>query len=229
MAITFIDDGIVSFSKKNYSAAMHSHYALELAFANSGSLNISTGDQDFKNIQAAIISPNTPHVFDCSHGESYIYFIDPTTTVGEHLINLYNLENRPIVVFDAKEIDHYKSGGQFSLPGFDKKSDKKISDYTSKCIKLIHEHIAEEDWSIDQLARQVFVSESRLAHIFKQDMNISIRQYILWKKIEIAAIKSRTGCSLTESAHHAGFTDSSHFIKTFKKMFGVRPSFAMKS
>jgi len=60
-------------------------------------------------------------------------------------------------------------------------------------------------------------------------MNISIRQYILWKKIEIAATKSQTGHSLTESAHYAGFTDSSHFIKTFKKMFGVRPSFAMKS
>jgi len=208
---------------------MHSHYALELAFAKSGFLNISTGDQDFKNIQAAIISPNTSHAFDCSQGESYIYFIDPTTTAGEHLIKLYNLENRPIVVFDENEISEYRNGSQFSLPGFDKTDEKKKSEYTNKCIKLIQDRIAEEDWSIEQLASQVFVSESRLAHIFKQDMNISIRQYILWKKIEMAAIKSRTGCSLTQSAHHAGFTDSSHFIKTFKKMFGVRPSFAMKS
>lgn len=208
---------------------MHSHYALELAFASSGFLNISTGDQEFKNIQAAIISPNTAHTFDCLQGECYIYFIDPTTTAGEHLISLYNLEDQPIVVFDAQEISTYKNGQQFSLPGFNKTGDKKISEYTNKCVKLIHDHIAQEDWRIDQLAQQVYVSESRLAHIFKQDMNISIRQYILWKKIEIAVIKSRTGCSLTESAHHAGFTDSSHFIKTFRKMFGVRPSFAIKS
>jgi len=229
MAVTFIDDGIVSFSKKNYSAATHSHYALELAFAISGFLHISTGNQHYKNIQAAIISPNTPHSFDCLQGESYIYFIDPTTTTGEHLISLYNLDNRPIVVLNSEEISLYKTGRQFSLPGFDKKDDKKISEYTRMCVKLIHDHITEEDWSIDQLARKLFVSESRLAHIFKQDMNISIRQYILWKKIEIAATKSQTGHSLTESAHYAGFTDSSHFIKTFKKMFGVRPSFAMKS
>ncbi|MGE7776656.1 helix-turn-helix transcriptional regulator [Chitinophaga sp. NPDC101104] len=229
MAIHFIDDGIVSFSKKNYYAASHSHYALELAFAISGHLDISSGNQHFNGIQAAIIAPNTPHTFDCLHGEAFIYFIDPTTTTGEHLISLYDLDNKSIMVLHAEEINQYKNGRQFSLPGFDRKDDKKVSTYTSECVRLIHDHITEADWSVDELARKLFVSESRLAHIFKQDMNISIRQYILWKKIETAATKSQTGCSLTESAHFAGFTDSSHFIKTFRKMFGVRPSFAMKS
>ena len=32
------------------------------------------------------------------------------------------------------------------------------------------------------------------------------------------------GASLTEAAHEAGFADSAHFSRTFRRMFGLAPS-----
>jgi len=228
MAIGFIEEGIVSFSEKNYSTRVHAHYAIELAFARSGYLNISSGDQHFKNIQAAIIASNTLHTFDCLNGECLLYFIDPTTHLGEYLTAHYDLESRQMVVFDSDEIDRYKNGGEFSLPAFVRSQPKRISERTAKCLRMIESEITEEDLKVGRLAQKLFVSESRLAHLFKEEMGISIRQYILWKKMELAAIKAIEGLSLTKSAHLAGFTDSSHFIKVFRKMFGVKPFFALK-
>lgn len=228
MAIGFIEEGIVSFSEKIYSTKVHAHYAIELAFARSGFLNISTGDQHFNNIQAAIIASNTPHTFDCLNGECFLYFIDPTTNLGEYLTDYYDLASRQMVVLGSNEIDRYKNGAEFSLPEFAGSRPKKISERTAKCLRMIESQITEEDLSVGQLAQKLFVSESRLAHLFKAEMGISIRQYILWKKMELAAIKAIEGLSLTKSAHLAGFTDSSHFIKVFRKMFGVKPFFVLK-
>lgn len=33
-----------------------------------------------------------------------------------------------------------------------------------------------------------------------------------------------SGSSLTEAAHAAGFADSAHFSRTFRRMFGVAPA-----
>jgi AraC-like DNA-binding protein len=60
-------------------------------------------------------------------------------------------------------------------------------------------------------------------------MGISVHQCILWKKILLAVQRTREGYSLTEAAHDAGFSDSSHFNKVFNKMFGVNPFFVLKS
>ena len=94
-------------------------------------------------------------------------------------------------------------------------------DRIRKCLDWIDANHAVEGISVSMISEQVFLSESRLAHLFKENVGISIHQYILWKKIETAAKKSLEGYSLTECAHFAGFTDSSHFNKAFKKMFGV--------
>ena len=228
MAIGFIEEGIVSFSDSIYSTKVHAHYAIELAFARSGFLNISTGSQQFTNIQAAIIASNTPHGFDCLNGECLIYFIDPTTKLGEYLTDYYHLDVEKVVVLGNDEIDRYKNDGEYLLPDFTGSHPKKISERTAQCLETIESHITEEELSVGQLAQKLFVSESRLAHLFKEEMGISIRQYILWKKMELAAMKAIEGHSLTKSAHLAGFSDSSHFIKVFRKMFGVKPFFALK-
>jgi len=67
-----------------------------------------------------------------------------------------------------------------------------------------------------------------LPGLFKKQLGISVHQCLLWKKIVLAALKSREGYSLTECAHYVGFSDSSHFNKVFYKMFGITPFFVFK-
>jgi AraC-like DNA-binding protein len=97
------------------------------------------------------------------------------------------------------------------------------------CIQTINAQTTSNDIALSQLSRASFLSESRLSHLFKNQLGISVHQYILWKKILLAISESTKGYSLTECAHYVGFSDSSHFNKVFYKTFGVNPFFVLKS
>lgn len=77
------------------------------------------------------------------------------------------------------------------------------------------------------LAKQASLSSDRFRHLFAEEMGLSIRRYLLWLRIRKAGSLLQKGFSLTDSAHHAGFTDSAHFSKTFKQNFGITPSLVL--
>lgn len=71
-----------------------------------------------------------------------------------------------------------------------------------------------------ELAEAFSLSESRFLHLFKDELKMTVRKYLLWRRTIDGACKVIEGSSITESAHEAGFTDSAHFARTFKQMFG---------
>jgi AraC-like DNA-binding protein len=226
-----IEAGVAGFSQKDYHTESHAHFFIEVAFSLSGSLTIGTYNHEYPNIHAAIIGSNVPHTFSCLGAECQLYFIDPTADIGEQVLKKYPVENEDVVVLDAIAAEKlFKWEGNFiALDGQQSYLHTKNRDERmKKCLDCIEENIALEGINISMLSEKLFLSESRLAHLFKEQIGISIHQYILWKKIETAVKRSLEGYSLTDCAHYAGFIDSSHFNKTFKRMFGVNPFFALK-
>lgn len=72
-----------------------------------------------------------------------------------------------------------------------------------------------------ELAERIALSESRFLHLFKDEMEVTIRQYLLWVRTRVGARLVVEGSTITEAAHQAGFTDSAHFSKVFRRMFGA--------
>uniref|UniRef100_A0AAU2JUL6 Helix-turn-helix transcriptional regulator n=1 Tax=Streptomyces sp. NBC_00049 TaxID=2903617 RepID=A0AAU2JUL6_9ACTN len=68
------------------------------------------------------------------------------------------------------------------------------------------------------------LSESRLAHLFRAELGLPFRPYVLWLRLMRAAELASQGQSLTEAAHGAGFSDSAHFSRVCRRMFGIAPS-----
>ncbi|MGW6859542.1 helix-turn-helix domain-containing protein [Streptomyces xanthophaeus] len=68
------------------------------------------------------------------------------------------------------------------------------------------------------------LSESRLAHLFRDELGLPFRPYVLWLRLMRAAELASQGLSLTEAAHGAGFCDSAHFSRVCRRMFGIAPS-----
>jgi AraC-like DNA-binding protein len=78
--------------------------------------------------------------------------------------------------------------------------------------------------SLKELAFLFPLSVSRLQHIFKEDVGISIKKYLLWRKLILGLEIILMGRDFTHAAHQAGFSDSSHMSRTFKKSFGINLS-----
>ncbi len=81
-----------------------------------------------------------------------------------------------------------------------------------------------ENVRLQSLAARVGLSESRLAHLFRRDVGIPMRQYRLCLRAQEAILLIAAGRSLTDSAHTAGFADAAHFCRTCRRMFGTAPS-----
>ena len=95
-------------------------------------------------------------------------------------------------------------------------------------VKIIYNSSSTEI-SIDQIAEQINLSVSRLRHLFKQEMGISIQRYILWYKLCCAGVLASGDTSVADAATDAGFVDMAHFSRTHRSMFGLSWSQLMKN
>ncbi len=66
-----------------------------------------------------------------------------------------------------------------------------------------------------------FLSESRLSHLFRKQVGISIASYIMFSKLIKAYKYMLLGENITQAAIHSGFSSSSHFATVNKKLFGI--------
>jgi AraC family transcriptional regulator len=67
------------------------------------------------------------------------------------------------------------------------------------------------------------LSAGRLRHLFVEQTGLPFKTFILWLRLMRALERFAAGRTLTEAAHDAGFSDSAHLSRTFRRMFGVAP------
>lgn len=75
----------------------------------------------------------------------------------------------------------------------------------------------------EEIAKECHMSESKLRKLFKQEKHITIQQYFLNLKIEAAKQLLDENKKLEEVSNLLGFSTSSNFSRTFKKIVGISP------
>ena len=75
--------------------------------------------------------------------------------------------------------------------------------------------------SLKTIADGVHLSQSRFVTLFKKNVGVPFRRYLMWQRLLEAVKQVTSGVSLTEAAHESGFADSAHLSRTFKQMFGM--------
>jgi AraC-like DNA-binding protein len=79
----------------------------------------------------------------------------------------------------------------------------------------------DEAISLSNAATFIGLSPGRARHLFVQQTGLPFRTYLLWLRL-MRAVEIYAGrASLTEAAHGAGFADSAHLSRTFRRMFGI--------
>jgi transcriptional regulator GlxA family with amidase domain len=75
------------------------------------------------------------------------------------------------------------------------------------------------------MARSVNLSPARLRQLFKKETGRSPVQYLRCLRTKTAAFLLQTSfLSIKEVAFHTGSGDVSHFVRDFKKQYGVTPT-----
>ena len=85
------------------------------------------------------------------------------------------------------------------------------------------------DHTIESLADNVSLSASRLSHLFREQIGVPLKSYILFHQLEKAFTALLNGKNVTEAALLAGFDSPSHFASTVKKWMGMPASQSIKN
>jgi AraC-like DNA-binding protein len=89
-------------------------------------------------------------------------------------------------------------------------------------IYYIDNHM-EEELTLEQIARAFYVSKYHIAHVFKDNIGISLHQYIMKKRLKISKEAIESGMSIKEAFAMSGLNEYSSFFRAYKKEYGITP------
>ncbi|PLX21624.1 MAG: hypothetical protein C0597_03100 [Marinilabiliales bacterium] len=232
-----VNDNII-IVEKNTLAKDHHHHAIKIA--------ITFGHKPILYFNNKLVKQNTLvydsdwiHSFETKDTWSIILLLNPDSEIGahirtnilkhnkvyftnieydKHLINHFN--DLKTKILSKKIVDHIYH--EIILKTCGAPSDKFLIDRRIRKVFDEIKHFEEKKISAKDLASLAYLSESRFMHLFKEEVKIPVRQYLLWLKLIDAIKLILRGESFTIAAMDSGFTDLPHLHKTFTHFFGVK-------
>jgi len=219
-----------------YRSARHRHHCVQLVMAMEGTLRIR-GDaaQAWIACGAALVRADAPHQVDAPGAVVLIAFVDPESQLGAALTGRIEGDISPVPAPEVARWRHaIDAGGTPSAPRIEAwvresvlkgAAPVKLHPRVRRVIRYLRAQPGVlGDVSLPTLAAIAGLSESRLMHVFTESLGVAVRPYILWLRVQRACGELIHGRSVTEAAHEAGFADSAHLARTFRRMMGVTPT-----
>jgi AraC family transcriptional regulator len=218
----------------------HSHHAIQITLALEGSFLLRERESDaWSEFRGAIVLPHCRHQFDgCGTSIAQI-FVEPETAPGRAL--LHRFEGASISALPGRVLDemlgllrarcHVEgsealiAAGQSALAKLTgPAAPAAVADpRIAKAIAHIQSRLG-GPLSLCDAAAAVHLSPSRFRHLFMEQTGSVFRAYVLWLRLNAAIRAAMAGRSWTVAAHEAGFADSAHLSRTFRRMFGIAPA-----
>lgn len=96
-----------------------------------------------------------------------------------------------------------------------------------KTMQYIDKHIT-QDITLGILSEEFYMNSTSISRQFKKHTGLTLRSYILGRRIELAKLHLRDGMSITDTCYQSGFSDYANFIRSFTKIVGISPGKYMK-
>jgi transcriptional regulator GlxA family with amidase domain len=103
-----------------------------------------------------------------------------------------------------------------------------MSPLITNAIHYINDNLCEID-GIQDVANHLFVSESYLFRLFKNELHRTPKKYILEKRLILAEKMLSQGEKPTKVCEKCGFSDYTTFYRNYMSFFGHAPSYNEKN
>jgi AraC-like DNA-binding protein len=213
----------------------HAHHAIQVTLALEGDFELRTADERLAGPAVAVAS-DARHIFE-ARGMVAFLFIEPESPAGRALAAeafrgkaLAALPLPPLAKpmaalaawfrTDGSEVEMVRHGRALLValashaesPPPDKRVEAMLA-YVAQGIEGV--------LTLSDAASAACLSPSRARHLFAAQTGLPFKTFVLWRRIEKAVALYAAGASLTEAAHEAGFADSAHLSRTFRRTFGL--------
>ena len=232
------EGGWIAISKASTIFPEHSHHAVQIILSLDVPVRMHAGDGEWRSLRGAIVQPDAPHSLDPCGAVVLFLYVDPESREGRWLTRslkepitavapemfesslprLQVFRERPQNANEMTELVLSLVGSLCVGPPPVRRIDERVA----KSLELIRQKEAARI-RLDEVAAKVFLSPSRFAHLFADEVGLPFRRYVLWRRLTRAMLLISRGNSFSSAAHTSGFSDSAHLTRTFHQMFGVNP------
>ncbi len=221
-----------------YGAAVdadkHKHHSIQIIWSASDFV-CTLSDTEITG--SLIINSEVEHQLQM--GAGWILLIEPQSDLGNQLSTLLgNQDAMPIekkLEVVTENPNPHDDPSQYIAPLFDalglefdyantgsKATDERIQNLLTRLNSCLPDKcLKPASWRAAEVAASLRLSESRFLHLFREQMGMTWRQYLLWHRMICAVNAIIKGESATHAAHLAGFSDSAHLSRTFRNNFGM--------
>jgi AraC-like DNA-binding protein len=220
---------------------IHHHQCYQLIISLDNEFDCKINGDHLKNISALILNRRVPHACYAENANVLSILIESGCPEAAGIGVL--LQDKPYMDISSfsslylKKImpEDYKSRPAHELVPFVQKvldfistneinKRVRLDERVNSILTYIDRHI-DSPILLEDLAPLIFLSPERTRHLFSEQVGMAFSEYVIWKKIR-AILSAVTGkkISFHKACVHYGFTDQSHFNKTFKRRFGMPPT-----
>ncbi len=221
----------------------HAHHAIQIVIALDGCVAIWGKSDGWRESRGIVVRADAEHSFDCNAALGVMVFVDPESSEGawlsaslrEDITNVADTRLDSIVPqFRAFAEQPDESGDIVTLirrgvhglrPGL-----APTPRLDSRVTAVLDAIRASDDLriSLDKAAEMAFLSPTRFAHLFKDQVGLPFSRYMLWRKLTRAMVAISSEETIAAAAQAADFADAAHLTRTFYQMVGMAPSVLMR-
>ncbi len=239
MLKVFWDRDNIAFIGDQVESAEHSHCVLQIFLSLNEPLQVTVEDEQISG-KCIIVNKNARHIFSCDNQIRLSILIEPSSNFAKELTKkidgaylIYNggielLQQKAVALIDTGDKQHYSDFIQDLAEYLGVKRNSKVLD--ERIIELLEilQNCDCYDHTIENFAKSVCLSSSRLSHLFREQIGVPLKRYILFHQLEKAFTALFDGSNITDAAMLAGFDSPSHFAATVKKWMGMSVSASIK-
>jgi AraC-like DNA-binding protein len=209
-------DGWVVFSGASAGNSFHARPALQVTMTKDAAPVTLYGQQgEAYRDRAILVRPGVRHRLE-PHPDVQVLLVEPQGPLALHLQS--EAPDAPITGVPSSLLANLANGPEAVLSGLKPRALDPALERALTALRQVQDGI-----DVAGAARFADVSVSRLRTIARNELGVTLSEWLVWRKLDRACAALTRGARLVDAAARGGFADQAHLTRTMRRVFGVTP------